>query len=123
MLVGNIGTTWIFSATLDYFLAEHKLKPFHGARVFRVGFPEEEEKHMTEVLLSNGGTVTNLEDPICTHVVQRKVALSQRALSQEFSPTQKHFGGGKKKVGDEGLKEMDDMGWVEKKWSILKKAL
>lgn len=24
---------------------------------------------MTEVLLSNGGTVTNLEDPSCTHVV------------------------------------------------------
>lgn len=24
---------------------------------------------MTEVLLSNGGTITNLEDPSCSHVV------------------------------------------------------
>lgn len=34
-----------------------------------MGFPEEEEKHMTEVLEANGGTVTNLDDPACTHVV------------------------------------------------------
>lgn len=51
------------------FQSEYKLKPFHGAKVCFVGFPEEEEKHMTEVLLSNGGAVANLEDPTCTHVV------------------------------------------------------
>lgn len=49
--------------------AEHKLKPFHGARVCFVGFPEEEEKHMSEILLSNGGTVTQLDDATCTHIV------------------------------------------------------
>lgn len=53
----------------NFFKAEYKLKPFHGARVCFVGFPEEEEKHMTEVLLQNGGEVTNLEDTTCTHVV------------------------------------------------------
>lgn len=51
------------------FQSQYKLKPFHGARVCFVGFPEEEEKHMTEILLHNGGTVTNLEDTTCTHVV------------------------------------------------------
>lgn len=49
--------------------AEHRLKPFHGIRVCFVGFPEEEEKHMTEVLVMNGGTVTALDDVACTHVV------------------------------------------------------
>lgn len=34
-----------------------------------LGFPEDEEHHMTEVLLSNGGTVTTLDDPNCSHVV------------------------------------------------------
>lgn len=49
--------------------AEHRLKPFHGIRVCFVGFPEEEEKHMAEVLVMNGGTVTTLDDVTCTHVV------------------------------------------------------
>lgn len=48
---------------------EYRLKPFHGIRVCFVGFPEEEEEHMTEVLVMNGGTVTTLDDPACTHVV------------------------------------------------------
>lgn len=51
------------------FQSEYRLKAFHGSRVCFVGFPEEEEQHMTEILVSNGGTVTNLEDPACTHVV------------------------------------------------------
>nr|XP_023015311.1 protein ECT2 isoform X2 [Leptinotarsa decemlineata] len=58
-----------FVATLDTFVAEHKLKPFHGAKVCFVGFDEKEENHMVEVLLSNGGIVTTLDDPNCTHVV------------------------------------------------------
>lgn len=48
---------------------EYRLKPFHGIRVCFVGFPEEEEEHMTEVLVMNGGTITTLDDPTCTHVV------------------------------------------------------
>ncbi|XP_018579820.1 protein ECT2 isoform X3 [Anoplophora glabripennis] len=67
-----------FVATLDTFTAEHKLKPFHGARVCFIGFPEEEEKHMTEVLLSNGGAVTNLEDPGCSHVVVDESSVAER---------------------------------------------
>ncbi|KAJ8972508.1 hypothetical protein NQ314_000152 [Rhamnusium bicolor] len=77
-----------FTATLDIFMSEHKLKPFHGARVCFVGFPEEEEKHMTEVLLSNGGTVTNLEDPSCTHVVMEHAEVyTLEAASAPLSPT------------------------------------
>ncbi|KAG5896615.1 hypothetical protein JTB14_009526 [Gonioctena quinquepunctata] len=58
-----------FIATLDTFVVENKLKPFHGARVCFIGFDEKEEHHMVEVLLSNGGVVTTLDDPNCTHVV------------------------------------------------------
>jgi hypothetical protein len=58
-----------FSATLDVFVAEYKLKPFHGAKVCFVGFAEDEKKHMTDILLSNGGTVSTVDDPCCTHVV------------------------------------------------------
>lgn len=48
---------------------EYRLKPFHGIRVCFIGFPEAEEEHMTEVLVANGGTITTLDDPACTHVV------------------------------------------------------
>ncbi|XP_066258716.1 protein ECT2 isoform X1 [Euwallacea similis] len=58
-----------FSAAQESFVNEYKLKPFHGARVCFAGFPEDEERHMTEVLVANGGTVTTLDDPACTHVV------------------------------------------------------
>nr|XP_022908635.1 protein ECT2 isoform X3 [Onthophagus taurus] len=58
-----------FTSTIDTFMAEHKLKPFYGAKVCFAGFPEEEEKHMTEVLEANGGCITVIDDPQCTHVV------------------------------------------------------
>lgn len=45
------------------------MKPFHGARVCFLGFHDDEERHMTEVLEANGGTVTNLDDVTCSHVV------------------------------------------------------
>nr|CAH7740851.1 unnamed protein product [Callosobruchus chinensis] len=67
-----------FSATLDTVISEHKLKPFHGAKVCFVGFPPEEEKHMTEVLLCNGGDVTTLDDPSCTHVVVDESTVAER---------------------------------------------
>ncbi|XP_050308869.1 protein ECT2 isoform X2 [Anthonomus grandis grandis] len=58
-----------FTASQDSFMNQYKLKPFHGARVCFLGFSDDEEKHMTEVLLANGGTVTTIDDPNCTHVV------------------------------------------------------
>nr|CAI5842869.1 unnamed protein product [Callosobruchus analis] len=67
-----------FSATMDTVISEHKLKPFHGAKVCFVGFPPEEEKHMTEVLLCNGGDVTTLDDPSCTHVVVDESTVAER---------------------------------------------
>ncbi|KAJ9588187.1 hypothetical protein L9F63_018451, partial [Diploptera punctata] len=57
------------SATSEEMNMVHKLKPFHGAKVCFFGFPDEEKQHMTEVLLENGGTAAELEDPNCTHVV------------------------------------------------------
>ncbi|KAB0797092.1 hypothetical protein PPYR_08086 [Photinus pyralis] len=67
-----------FSATLDVVVAEHKLKPFHGAKVCFLGFPEDEDKHMAEVLESNGGSVTHLEDVDCTHVVVDESTVAER---------------------------------------------
>ncbi|KAJ3655016.1 hypothetical protein Zmor_014162 [Zophobas morio] len=67
-----------FSATLDVFVAEFKLKPFHGAKVCFIGFAEDEKKHMTDILLSNGGTVSSLDDPQCTHVVVDESSVSER---------------------------------------------
>ncbi|CAH1130742.1 unnamed protein product [Ceutorhynchus assimilis] len=67
-----------FSASQDSFVNMYKLKPFHGARVCFLGFPEEEENHMTEVLLCNGGTVTTPEDPNCTHVVVDESVVGER---------------------------------------------
>nr|XP_023015310.1 protein ECT2 isoform X1 [Leptinotarsa decemlineata] len=79
-----------FVATLDTFVAEHKLKPFHGAKVCFVGFDEKEENHMVEVLLSNGGIVTTLDDPNCTHVVMENAEVyTLEAASAPLSPTAK----------------------------------
>ncbi|KAL3281139.1 hypothetical protein HHI36_004359 [Cryptolaemus montrouzieri] len=77
-----------FSAVTDGFLIEHKLKPFHGAHICFVGFPEEEEQHMREVLISNGGTFGATDDPSCTHVVMdyREVFTVDAANAQISSP-------------------------------------
>ncbi|KAK4880377.1 hypothetical protein RN001_008523 [Aquatica leii] len=64
-----------FSATLDVFVGEHRLKPFYGANVCFLGFPKDEERHMTEVLEANGGTITSLEDVVCTHVVMEQAEM------------------------------------------------
>ncbi|XP_047360425.1 protein ECT2 isoform X9 [Vespa velutina] len=50
-------------------ITAHKLKPFFGAKVCFFGFPEEEKKHMCEVLQQQGGEATEIDDPNCTHVV------------------------------------------------------
>ncbi|XP_014245769.1 protein ECT2 isoform X5 [Cimex lectularius] len=66
--------SWAMRAQIGYNahqngLAEHKLKPFHGARVCFLGFPEEERKHMADILVENGGVPTDIQDPLCSHVV------------------------------------------------------
>ncbi|XP_063973706.1 protein ECT2 isoform X9 [Diachasmimorpha longicaudata] len=53
----------------DDFIVQHKLKPFYGARVCFFGFPDDEKKHMVEVLQQQGGEPTEIDDPECTHVV------------------------------------------------------
>ncbi|XP_060518984.1 protein ECT2 isoform X2 [Cylas formicarius] len=76
-----------FSATLDTFVANYKLKAFHGARVCFLGFPEEEELHMVEVLVANGGMVTSADDPNCTHVVlENSEVFALDSTSAHLSP-------------------------------------
>ncbi|XP_015113706.1 protein ECT2 isoform X2 [Diachasma alloeum] len=53
----------------DDLIVQHKLKPFYGARVCFFGFPDDEKKHMVEVLQQQGGEPTEIDDPDCTHVV------------------------------------------------------
>ncbi|XP_044752577.1 protein ECT2 isoform X2 [Coccinella septempunctata] len=67
-----------FSATNDNFLYQHKLKPFQGAHIRFEGFPEDEEEHMREVLISNGGTVSESNDPNCTHVVVDESSVGEK---------------------------------------------
>ncbi|KZC06654.1 Protein ECT2, partial [Dufourea novaeangliae] len=50
-------------------ITTYKLKPFFGAKVCFFGFPEEEKRHMCEVLQQQGGKSTEIDDPNCTHVV------------------------------------------------------
>lgn len=61
---------YILKKTKNFlFQAEHRLKAFHGARVCFLGFPEDERKHMADILAENGGISTDIADPACTHVV------------------------------------------------------
>ncbi|XP_015604051.1 protein ECT2 isoform X3 [Cephus cinctus] len=53
----------------DELVATQKLKPFFGAKVCFFGFPDDEKKHMCEVLQQQGGESTEIDDPNCTHVV------------------------------------------------------
>ncbi|CAH0556412.1 unnamed protein product [Brassicogethes aeneus] len=76
-----------FSASQDTFIMDYKLKPFHGAKVCFFGFPEDEEKHMTEILVGNGGTPTTIDDPGCTHVVmEHSEVYTLEPASGPFSP-------------------------------------
>ncbi|XP_052899301.1 protein ECT2 isoform X2 [Anopheles moucheti] len=58
-----------FSATIETFTKLHRLRAFEGQKVCFFGFPEEEQQHMIDVLKTNGGIPTDLEDPECSHVV------------------------------------------------------
>ncbi|KAL0123377.1 hypothetical protein PUN28_005721 [Cardiocondyla obscurior] len=59
-------------------IATYKLKPFYGAKVCFSGFPEEEKKHMSEILEQQGGEPTEIDDPNCTHVVVDESSVNVR---------------------------------------------
>ena len=49
---------------------QHKVKPFHGARILFHGFTDDERQHMVSELVRNGGVeCTQMGDTKCTHVV------------------------------------------------------
>lgn len=64
-----------FMATKEEFTLQHRLKVFEGQHVCFTGFPEEEHKHMEEVLRSNGGIPSTIDSAECTHVVSRQTSL------------------------------------------------
>uniref|UniRef100_A0A1B6CSH8 DH domain-containing protein n=1 Tax=Clastoptera arizonana TaxID=38151 RepID=A0A1B6CSH8_9HEMI len=75
MAASWVHNTWAMRAQVGYSAADpnnnsaDKLKLFQGARVCFYGFPEEEEKHMADVLVENGGIHTDIDDPACSHLV------------------------------------------------------
>ena len=58
-----------FVATQEEYTKNHALKAFEGHRICFFGFANDEHQHMVDVLQSNGGIPTDLEDPECSHVV------------------------------------------------------
>ncbi|XP_052872644.1 protein ECT2 [Anopheles cruzii] len=58
-----------FSATTETFTNQHRVKVFEGHKVCFFGFQEDERQHMIDVLKTNGGIPTELDDPECSHVV------------------------------------------------------
>lgn len=75
-----------FMATKDDFTINHRLKVFEGQRICFTGFPPEEHKHMEEVLRSNGGIPSTVDNPECTHVVSDLVKSALHAPSLLKSP-------------------------------------
>ena len=52
------------------FQSQWKVKPFHGAYIHFLGFPEEERVHMASELARNGGKeCADYRRDRCTHVV------------------------------------------------------
>uniref|UniRef100_A0A182SWQ4 BRCT domain-containing protein n=1 Tax=Anopheles maculatus TaxID=74869 RepID=A0A182SWQ4_9DIPT len=72
-----------FSATVETFTKLHRLKAFEGQKVCFFGFPEEEQQHMIDVLKTNGGIPTDLEDPECSHVVSRALNVNVVLITKE----------------------------------------
>ncbi|XP_071644655.1 protein ECT2 isoform X6 [Temnothorax longispinosus] len=59
-------------------IAAYKLKPFYGAKVCFSGFPDDEKRHMCEILEQQGGEPTEIDDPCCTHVVVDESSVNVR---------------------------------------------
>lgn len=58
-----------FMATDDEFSGLHKVRSFEGQHVCFFGFEPDEQEHMTGILELNGGILTDIDDPECSHVV------------------------------------------------------
>ena len=59
-----------FKADERGFSAEHKVKPFHGAHIYFLGYQEDERLHMIDELKRNGGTdCDDFKSANCTHIV------------------------------------------------------
>ncbi|XP_063700471.1 protein ECT2 isoform X1 [Culicoides brevitarsis] len=80
-----------FCAKEETFLREHKLKVFEGQKVCFFGFPPEEHQHMIDVLKSNGGIPTDMEDPECSHVIISNTGenFPEHIIPNPDSPTSK----------------------------------
>ena len=60
-----------FEAGKEEFVSHFKVKPFHGARIYFMGFTDDEKAHMVSELRRNGGRECESykDDPKCTHIV------------------------------------------------------
>ena len=59
-----------FRANDRGFCSNFKIKPFHGACIYLLGFSEEDHMHMKEEMERNGGRLSlDVNDGNCTHIV------------------------------------------------------
>lgn len=76
-----------FSANDAKFIEAYKLKPFEGLRICFYGFSPEEHQEMVDVLKSNGGIPTDLDDPECSHLIlANNVTHIPEAITASKSP-------------------------------------
>lgn len=59
---------------VSVFQSHFKLKPFQGAKICFLGFPEDEKRHMEEVLVENGGIVADAAES--SHIVSNLFFMS-----------------------------------------------
>ncbi|XP_015908108.1 protein ECT2 isoform X2 [Parasteatoda tepidariorum] len=69
-----INQTWSRRHDIDCYatdeeLMQYKLLPFVGSKLAFLGYQKEEEEHMIEISLKNGGEIVKSEDPSCTHII------------------------------------------------------
>ncbi|GAB6020167.1 hypothetical protein CHUAL_002893 [Chamberlinius hualienensis] len=62
--------------------AEYRVPPFRSCKIAFCGFPTEEQAHMEEMTVTNGGIFCSLDDPDLTHVVMEENCDSQVEVSK-----------------------------------------
>ncbi|XP_065349665.1 protein ECT2 [Cloeon dipterum] len=72
------------NATDPLVVQQYKLKPFFGARICLFGFSDDEKRHMEAVLVENCGTLVDIDDSSCTHVVVEEGTLPDINVLQGY---------------------------------------
>lgn len=58
-----------FNACKPDIIQQYRLRPFHGLNLAFYGFSESELDELTNLTVSNAGTVVETSSPLCTHII------------------------------------------------------